>query len=189
MPGLFDIFVAYKFIKLLTTPWKKTDAFKLGIIDNKGKILKKRDSLKTDKEKKAYTSVHSLVWNLKKLLDKLPGGKTRLGSFATALWLLKEEYGYTNNTLLEKTFLSHIGEDRYTLDESFSELLEHKIDIGEYMTTSDSHIYDFMSCKDSVEINSEDPLSVVLGTAVYEGIHRKTGKRVVVSNEELLRIN
>ena len=37
-----DIFVAYKFIKILTTPFKKTDAYKLGIIDDEGKVLKKR---------------------------------------------------------------------------------------------------------------------------------------------------
>ena len=60
------------------------------IIDDKGNILKKRKDLKTSAEKNAYTIFHTLCWNIKKLLDKLPPTKTRLGSFATALWLLKE---------------------------------------------------------------------------------------------------
>ena len=37
---IIDAFVAYQFIKLLSTPWDETDAFKLGIIDASGKILK-----------------------------------------------------------------------------------------------------------------------------------------------------
>ena len=59
MAGAFDIFVAYKFIRILTTPYKKTDAYKLGIIDDKGNLLKKRKELNTGAEKKAYTIIHT----------------------------------------------------------------------------------------------------------------------------------
>ena len=85
-----DIYVAYKFIKILSTPWKKTDAYKLGIIDDDGKVLIKKKDLETREQKKAYTIFHRLIWNVKRLLDKLPAGKTRVGSFAAALWMLKE---------------------------------------------------------------------------------------------------
>ena len=64
--GIFNAFVAYKFIKILSTPFNQTDAYKLGIIDDKGKILKKMKNLKTGEEKKAYTIFHRLIWNLKK---------------------------------------------------------------------------------------------------------------------------
>ena len=37
-----DLFVTYRFIKLLTTPFKKTDAFKLGIIDENGHRVMKQ---------------------------------------------------------------------------------------------------------------------------------------------------
>ena len=40
-----DYYLAYQFIKKLTTPFKDTEAYKLGIIDEKGKVLKKRSSL------------------------------------------------------------------------------------------------------------------------------------------------
>ena len=36
MGRAIDLFVTYRFIKLLTTPFEKTDAYKLGIIDKNG---------------------------------------------------------------------------------------------------------------------------------------------------------
>ena len=36
MGTAIDLFVTYRFIKLLVTPFNKTEAFKLGIIDDKG---------------------------------------------------------------------------------------------------------------------------------------------------------
>ena len=89
-----DLFVAYCFLRILTTPWKKTDAFKLGIIDEKGKILKKKNKLKGSEEKEAYTMFDRLVWKLKRLLEKISFGKTRIASYAAALWLIKEENNF-----------------------------------------------------------------------------------------------
>jgi len=86
-----DTIYTYRFLRMLTTPWEETDAFKLGIIDEDGKILKKMRTLKTEEEKKAYTMFHRLAWNLKRLVAKAPGGKSRTGSFAAALLLIKEE--------------------------------------------------------------------------------------------------
>ena len=39
MSRIIDALVAYRILKLLVTPWKKTMAYKLGIIDDKGKVL------------------------------------------------------------------------------------------------------------------------------------------------------
>ena len=89
--GVVDAFIAYKFIKILVTPFEETDAYKLGIIDANGKILKKRKDLKRSEEKKAYTIIHTLCWNIKKILVKLQVGKSRIGSLAAALYFLKEE--------------------------------------------------------------------------------------------------
>jgi len=98
----FDTFVAYKFIKLLSTPFEKTDAFKLGIIDKDGNILKKRKDLINSRDKAAYPSnVYTLIWNIKKILSKIPIVKTRIGNFATAMYLLKEELGVSEDVLLE----------------------------------------------------------------------------------------
>ena len=76
--GALNLFFIYKFLRILTTPWENTDAFKLDIIDGKGKILKKKSKLKTIEEKEAYTMMHRLVWKLKRLMEKVPFGKSRL---------------------------------------------------------------------------------------------------------------
>ena len=86
-----NIYFVYQFLKKLVTPIKNTDAFKLGIIDEKGKVLKKRSTLKTSEEKEAYTLTDTMIFNLKKLLEKIPGGRLRIASFAAALFLLKED--------------------------------------------------------------------------------------------------
>jgi hypothetical protein len=87
---LLDAAVTYMFLNKLVTPFEKWDAHKLGIIDKDGNVLKPRAELKTDAEKKAFGYFDVLAVNLKKLLAKVPGGKTVLGSYAAALLLLKE---------------------------------------------------------------------------------------------------
>jgi len=114
--SVFNAFVAYKFIKILSMPWKETAAYKLGIVDEKGKILKKFKTLKTSEERKAYTIFHRLIWNLKKTLEKIPVFKSRLVSFAAALYLLKE-HSDPDGTLIEDTFFSYLKEHGYDVDE------------------------------------------------------------------------
>ena len=87
MAQVFDIVLVYQFIKRLTTSFDETDAFKLGLIDAKGKRLKKASS---SEEKKAMTYMDRLIFNLKRLLAKVPGGETKFGTYAAALFLLKE---------------------------------------------------------------------------------------------------
>jgi len=87
----FDTFVTYKIISTLVTNWEDMPAFKYGIIDEKGNLLKKTSKLKTKEEKEAFTLFHRLIFNLKRLIQKLPGGSYKLGSYAAALFLIKEE--------------------------------------------------------------------------------------------------
>ena len=81
-----DLFVTYRFIKLLTTPFEKTDAFKLGIIDKVGNRIRKPNSsqveveLTTSQLKNSYTILHNLVFNIKKIFSKLPILKTKIGT-------------------------------------------------------------------------------------------------------------
>jgi len=91
LSGIGNIYFVYQFIKKLVTPFEKTDAFKLGIIDKDGKILKKRRDLEGSKEKDAYTLSDTLVWNIKKLLGKVPGGKSKIATYGAALFLIKEQ--------------------------------------------------------------------------------------------------
>ena len=91
LAGIGNIYFVYQFLKKLVTPFEKTKAFELGIIDEKGKILKRRRELEGDEEKSAYTLSDTLIWNIKKLMGKVPGGKSRIASYAAALWLIKEQ--------------------------------------------------------------------------------------------------
>ena len=117
--GAVDAFIAYKFVKILSTPFDQTDAYKLGIIDKDGNILKKRKDLSLGTEKKAYTIFHQIGWNLKRILNKIPGTKSRFGSFAAALFLLKEEAEgkYTDWNLVEQHIMEYAVSEGLLLTE------------------------------------------------------------------------
>jgi hypothetical protein len=87
----FDTFITYKIISNLVTDWEDFDAFEHGIIDNKGKLLRKYRTLKTNEEKNSYTLFNRLIFNVKRLIQKLPGGSNKLASYAAGLFLIKEE--------------------------------------------------------------------------------------------------
>jgi len=83
-----DIFLVYQFLKRLVTPFDQTDAFRLGLIDADGKRIKRAE---TPQEKRAIGYFDRLVFNLKRLLAKVPGGSSQIATFAAALLLLREQ--------------------------------------------------------------------------------------------------
>lgn len=87
---VLDLVFTYQFLKRLALPFEQWDAFKVGIIDQNGNVLRKRNTLKTPQEISAWGYFDRMVANLKKLLGKVPGGKTKIASYAAALLLLKE---------------------------------------------------------------------------------------------------
>ena len=106
-----DLVITYRVIKLLVTPFEKQEAFKFGIIDKDGKVLKKYRPLKTTKEKQSYTILHRFVFNLKRILARVGlGGK--LGSFAVALGLLiREDKNYLPyKNLIESAVITYLKE-------------------------------------------------------------------------------
>ena len=130
MAGTIDFLITYRVVKMLVTPWKKTDAFKFGIIDDKGNVLKTHKQVrngKSVKEKKAYTVLHRFVFNLKRILQKVGLG-SRLGSFGVALALLiKEDQKFAQHQqLIEKTVVSYLKENNL-----YEELLEESRTIPE----------------------------------------------------------
>lgn len=107
-----DTFYTYRFLRTLTKKWVDMEAYELGIIDENGKLLKKGRELKTQEEKSAYTLFHRLVFNIKRLLEKLPFGKSAIASYAAALFLLKEETGMSEEQIEEMMtlFFKEIGQ-------------------------------------------------------------------------------
>ncbi len=108
-----DLVITYRVIKLLVTPFERTEAFKRGIIDKDGKVLKKYTSLTATKDKQAYTQLHRFVFNLKRILQRVGLGG-RLGSFAVALaLLLRENKEYEQHKILiESTIISYLKETK-----------------------------------------------------------------------------
>tara|TARA_Y100000389_G_scaffold54036_1_gene49872 strand:- start:6898 stop:7401 length:504 start_codon:yes stop_codon:yes gene_type:complete len=100
---IVDLFLVYQFVKRLATPFNKWKAYELGIIDEKGNALKKRKDLKTVKERDAWGLYDVMISKIKKLIEKVPGGSTRLGSYAAALWLIKESKKHDAEMLNEET--------------------------------------------------------------------------------------
>ena len=135
MNRLVNAFVIYQFIRLLIKPFDKTDAFKLGIIDKDGNYLKKQGDLKTVEEKKASNIFTRLVWNIKKILMKIPLVRSKLGSFATALYLVREQAEYigadgdvieevlteyfrsTNPAIVEEILSMDFNDDKYIIED------------------------------------------------------------------------
>jgi len=123
-----ELYFLFSFLKRLVTKFEKTDAYKLGIIDKKGKVLIKKRDFTTIEQRNAYTMMDTLIFNLKKLLGKIPFGKTTIATYAAALLLLREE---KNLKILA---------DEKILEEKFSNLYEdilHEWGDGDFLIEGD----------------------------------------------------
>ena len=146
---VIDSLIVFRVLKMLTTDFKKTPAYKFGFIDSNGKRIKflpdpknKNQLLpnepKTKEEKNSLTPLHRLVFNLKKLIRMVPFGKTAFASYAVALALLKEE------TNLDSEQADQLFEDfyRYLKDEDIfdADMITESSDVGQLGTDSDYHL-------------------------------------------------
>ena len=102
MANLVDLYIVYRILRKLTTPFDQWDAYKQGVIDAEGNVIKKPEDRTTLDQKESLTTLDTLILNLKKILGKLPFGKTRLASYGAALFLIKEEKNLTEENLEEK---------------------------------------------------------------------------------------
>ena len=106
-----DLYFVYKFAKFIAMPWEDWPAYQLGIIDDKGNVIKK--TRKTSEEKNNYTLFHRLLRKLKQLLEKVPGMKGKLGKAVAAYFLFKEhctKHGLVEGDLLDEEFMNYIND-------------------------------------------------------------------------------
>jgi hypothetical protein len=185
-----DLFYAFRFLKLLTTSWDKMTAFELGIIDDSGKVIKKP---KTNEEKSAYTVFHRLVFNVKRLVSKLPFGKTKLASYATALFLIKEHTGIPESKLRsimeevigEKIPDQHFNENKWFesdtgLNQGIYTLIEDAVSpiTGDVIALKNTKV----EVKEKTEAHSN-----ILGKNIYKVIHIPTQQEIYISNGDIKR--
>ena len=133
---VIDSLIVFRILKMLTTDFKKTPAYKFGFIDKNGNRIKTLpdpnnpqqllpNNPKTKEEKNSLTPLHRLVFNLKKLIRMVPFGKTAFAS-------LKEE------TNLDSEQTDQLYEDFYRLlkeEDAFQpEMLEEAVEVGKLCT-------------------------------------------------------
>jgi len=191
MSRAVDLFVTYRFLKLLVTPWEKQEAYKQGIIDANGKALKKARDLTTEAERESFTLLHRLVFNCKRIMQKIPIVRTRLGTYATALFLLKEKYnldnlpeGEINQFLMENKMVS--------FDNTISEEVigfGSMLPMGEYklkdQVTADDEEIDAQPGDIVSALEDTPPSDRILGVDVFPVIHKKSNKIIYVSLEDI----
>ena len=201
MGRAIDLFVTYRFIKLLTTPFEKTDAFKLGIIDENGNRIKDKTTrkpvvvLNTSELKNAYTILHKLVFNIKKIFAKVPGLRTKVGTYAAALFLLKDTLRehVSDPDVFEKEFMKYLKEQGYELDDTIS---ENVIGFGEVLPKGDYVLVNDILNKEEEELTAkkgdkviafedESPVDTVLGVEIFPVIHVKSQEKIYVSLEDI----
>ena len=196
-----DLFVTYRFIKLLTTPFNKTDAYKYGIIDDKGNRIREDNStrvkveLTTSTLKNSYTILHKLVFNIKKIFSKLPILKSKIGTYAAALFLLKDTFKehVEDPDVFEKEFMKYLKENNIELDREIS---EEVIGFGEVLPKGEYLLKNDILNKEEEELTAKKgdkvavfddqaPIDTVLGVEIFPVIHMKTQEKIYVSLEDI----
>jgi hypothetical protein len=204
MGRAIDLFVTYRFIKLLVTPFEKQEAYKLGVIDKNGnRILipgtNKPTILNTIAEKNSYTVLHKLVFNIKKIFGKVPGLRTKLGTYAAALFLLKDTFKEdVDPKMWEREFLKYLKENNFELDNTISE--EVTLDNGQLPKGIYKLVNDITFDKEDAEspdalegdevqvFEPTAPTDTVLGVEIFPVIHMPTQSKIFVSAEDIKEV-
>ena len=185
-----DLGYTFRFIRLMVMDWKDWDAYKLGLIDENGK-RNKNVKMDTDAKKSAYTPFIRLAANIKRLIANVPGGGSKLGSFASALFLIKEKVGTKGlEKICEKLNIDVLD---FLNEKNEWFLLEDKqLSPGVYRVSNPKLLNktcdELVWSRDQVRIQDECfPVGDVFGVDVYEATHIKTNQKVYVTASELLR--
>jgi len=187
-----DLVYAFRFVRLMTQKWQSWDAYKLGIIDAQGNRVK-GVPLDTPEKKNAYTPFIRLAANIKRMISKVPLVGSRLGSFATALFLLKENFNVSDRTITES--LQKCGVDVTDLLKENNEwfVLDDKM-LGPGMYQLRNHkmlnntFEEIALPKDKVRIYENCyPVGSVFGIDIYEAVHVKTQQKIYISTGEIIK--
>lgn len=186
-----DLVYTFRFIRLLVMKWENWDAYKLGIIDENGKRIK-NTKIDTDEKKSSYTPFIRLAANVKRLLGKVPGGGSRLGSFAAALYLIKEKYDLRDDQI--DKIMSEVGFDSLDLMTEGNQwfILENgAMSPGVYRVYNpkilNKSFEELVLPKDQVKIFEGAPVGNIFGIDIFEATHLKTGQQVYISAAEVYK--
>ena len=171
-----DLYFVFRFLRLLTMDYKKTDAYKFKIIDGKGKALRKSADLESVKEKASYTMLHRMVFKIRRLIEKVPGG--RFISYAAALFLLKEQKDariWTDDGYMKSKLLEFLETDW----EADAKFLKEEVD-----NMDKKSFKSFLSEKTNIKESQELQAMMALDDVGIEAVIDKKGK-IVINKKDL----
>jgi hypothetical protein len=189
-----DLVYTIRFLKLLVTKFEDTGAYKAGIIDIDGNKIKSfsMDTMDNrDAYRSHYTAFHRLVFNLKKLMAKAPGGSSVVARYGAALALIKE-HGELSDTNLQKIH-EETGIDimDVLLENSQWYVLDNgNLGPGLYRMRNDSMTdqhYEVVRKDDKIRVVENNLCHDILGIPVYEGVHMRSGRRVIFTANEIAK--
>lgn len=188
-----DVVYTIRFLKLLVTKFEDTDAFKAGIIDADGNKNKDYDIEvmgNRDAYRNYYTSFHRLVFNLKKIMAKAPGGSSVVARYGAALALIKEHGELSDKNIEkihEKTGISILD---VLQEQSFWYVLEDgSLSPGVYRINNDTITTQCEDVRksDKIRVVEGAPVDNILGLNIYEGVHMKSGQKLFATSAELIK--
>lgn len=187
-----NAYFTYKFLRTLTRSWTDMPAYELGIIDENGKVIKSGSQLKTKEEKEAYSIFDRLAFNIKRILEKLPFGKSKLASYATALFLIREHTGMSEEQIdhvlseMEIDFSEDLNEN----NEWFILETNH-LSPGQYTLTNDVIMPTTGEVLPSkghhVTFEEDNLIESFYGVNLYRGIHNITGQEIICTSKDIKR--
>lgn len=181
-----DTLYAVRFLKLLVTDWEDTEAFKLGLIDKKGKKLERP---RTQEEKEAYTLFHRLVFNVKRLIP-FQAMQSKLSSYAAAVYLVKEHLDLSDEQVLE--LLEQVVDvEPDAITESWFAPCDDLLPGTYTLTNTIAHpkTLDMIGNPGNQVIVTEhtEPVDTIFGSYVYPVKHINTNQTIYVTIGDLER--
>jgi hypothetical protein len=201
MGRAIDLFITYRFIKLLTQPFEKTEAYKLGVIDKNGKRnvqpgTTRPTQLATTEQRNSYTILHKLIFNIKKIFSKVPGLRTKVGTYAAALFLLKDTFKeqVDDPQMFEKEFIKYLQEQGIEFDGTID--LEEVIGFGEILPKGEYALINDILNKEEEELTAkkgdkvtafkdQPPIDTILRVEIFPVVHLKTKEEIYISLEDI----
>ena len=189
-----DLVYTIRFLKLLVTPFDKTEAFKAGIIDadgNKNKEFNLNSMDDRDAYRSHYTPFHRLVFNLKRIMAKVPGGQSVVARYGAALALIREHGELSDKNLNKIHAETGIDVLDCLAEESKWFMLEgNELSPGVYKMKNETittKCEEIVKKGDQIRIVETHPFDEVLGLQVYEAVHLKSSQKVYITTAEITK--
>ena len=125
----------------------------------------------------------------------MPGLRTKLGTYAAALFLLKDTFkeSVDDPDMFEKEFMKYLKEEGYEIDDSISEEVigfGEVLPKGEYVLVSDilNKEEEELTAKKGdkvVTFDDEAPIDTVFGVEIFSVVHVKSQEKIYVSLEDI----